>query len=47
MYEHLQIWSLRSFRLGSMQVDMVLEKELKVYHLDLKAKGDCDTLGIT
>ena len=31
---------------GSMQADMVLEKELRVLHLDLKAARNCITLGI-
>jgi hypothetical protein len=26
---------------GSMKTDMVLEKKLRVLHLDLKAAGDC------
>jgi hypothetical protein len=26
---------------GSMQADMILEKELKVLHFDLQAAGDC------
>jgi hypothetical protein len=29
-----------------MQADMELEKELRVLHFDLKAAGDCTTLGI-
>jgi hypothetical protein len=31
---------------GSLQADMVLEKELRVLHLDPQATGDCHT-GLT
>ena len=31
---------------GSMQADMVLEKELRVLHIDLQAIGEAVTLGL-
>jgi hypothetical protein len=31
---------------GTMQVDMVLEKELRILQFDQKAAGDCAMLGV-
>ena len=44
----LQFKGLVHYYHGGMQVDMVLEKELRVLHLDLQAAGRrlCATLGL-